>query len=165
MSNGNSEQRQWCSFAGYRVNCWIVRKQVHRFESRMEYYWELRSKNAKNITALMCPLYTQALSAILCRECMNGCNQKPHWNTTVVLNWVHASPGGREPYCSVYTEQSVYTRASNFFVLQPNIKRFFYSTPWWIASQMLIIRVVKTPDYKSLFGPYECTQPAKLTIQ
>ena len=87
----------------------------------MEYYWELRSKNAKNITALMCPLYTQALSAILCRECMNACNQKPHWNTTVVLNRGHASPGGREPYCSVYTEQSVYTRASNFFVLVVNV--------------------------------------------
>jgi len=23
----------------------------------MEYYWELRSKNAQNIKALMCPLY------------------------------------------------------------------------------------------------------------
>ena len=35
----------------------VVRKQVHRVESRMEYYWELRSKNAQNIKTLMCPLY------------------------------------------------------------------------------------------------------------
>ena len=34
-----------------------VRKQVHHVESRMEYYWELRSKNAQNIKAVMCPLY------------------------------------------------------------------------------------------------------------
>ena len=34
-----------------------VRKQVHHVESRMEYYWELRSKNAQNIKARMCPLY------------------------------------------------------------------------------------------------------------
>ena len=34
-----------------------VRKQIHRVEPRMEYYWELRSKNAQNIKALMCPLY------------------------------------------------------------------------------------------------------------
>jgi len=26
----------------------------------MEYYWELRSKNAQNIKALMCPLYKNA---------------------------------------------------------------------------------------------------------
>ena len=46
-----------CRFAGYRVDGRTVRKQVHRDESRMEYYWELRSKNAQNIKALMCPLY------------------------------------------------------------------------------------------------------------
>jgi len=34
-----------------------VRKQVHRVESRMEYHWELRSKNAQNIKAPMCPLH------------------------------------------------------------------------------------------------------------
>jgi len=27
----------------------------------MKYYWELRSKNAQNIKALMCPLYTLLL--------------------------------------------------------------------------------------------------------
>jgi len=31
------------AFAGYRVDCCSVRKQVHRVESRTEYYWELRS--------------------------------------------------------------------------------------------------------------------------
>jgi len=31
----------------------------------MEYYWELRSKNARNIKALMCPLYLQAGSGFL----------------------------------------------------------------------------------------------------
>jgi len=34
-----------------------VRKQVHRVESRLEYYWELRSKNAQNIKALVYPIY------------------------------------------------------------------------------------------------------------
>jgi len=34
----------------------IVRKKVRRVESRMEYYWELRSKNAQKIKILMCPL-------------------------------------------------------------------------------------------------------------
>jgi len=45
-----------CRFAGYRVDGRTVRRQVHRVESRMEYYWELSSKNAQNIKALMCPL-------------------------------------------------------------------------------------------------------------
>jgi len=43
-------------FAGYCVGCWVVRKQVHRVESLMEYYWALRGKNAQNIKALICPL-------------------------------------------------------------------------------------------------------------
>jgi len=43
-------------FAGYRVDGRTLRKQVHRDESRKEYYWELRSKNAQNIKALVCPL-------------------------------------------------------------------------------------------------------------
>jgi len=41
-----------CRFAGYHVGGQTVRKQVHHVESRMEYYWELRSKNAQNIKAL-----------------------------------------------------------------------------------------------------------------
>ena len=50
----------YCRFAGYHDDGRTVRKHVHRVESRMEYYWELRSKNAQNIKALMCPLYMQA---------------------------------------------------------------------------------------------------------
>ena len=46
-----------CRFAGYHVDGRTVRKQVHRVESRVEYYSELRSKDAQNINALMCPLY------------------------------------------------------------------------------------------------------------
>jgi len=46
-----------CRLAGYGVDGRTVRKHVHRVESRMEYYWELRSNNAQNIKALMCPLY------------------------------------------------------------------------------------------------------------
>ena len=48
---------QLCRFTGYHVDGRIVRKQVHSVESWMAYYWELRSKNAQNIKALMCPLY------------------------------------------------------------------------------------------------------------
>jgi len=44
-------------YAGCRVDGGTVLKQVHRAESRMEYHWELRSKNSQNIKALMCPLY------------------------------------------------------------------------------------------------------------
>jgi len=33
----------------------------HHVESRMEYYWELRSKNAQNIKAQMCPLYADTI--------------------------------------------------------------------------------------------------------
>jgi len=40
-----------CGFAGYHVGGQTIRKQVHRVESPMEYYWELRSKNVLNITA------------------------------------------------------------------------------------------------------------------
>ena len=54
------EQLRLCRFAGYHVGGRTVRKQVHRVESRMEYYWGLRSKNAQNIKALMCPLYENA---------------------------------------------------------------------------------------------------------
>jgi len=34
----------------------------------MEYYWELRRKNAQNIKALMCPLYKNAqnIKALMC---------------------------------------------------------------------------------------------------
>ena len=31
----------------------------------MEYYWELRSKNAQNIKALMCPLYGKMRYVVL----------------------------------------------------------------------------------------------------
>ena len=34
----------------------LFAEQVHRVESRMEYHWEFRSKNAQNIETLMCPL-------------------------------------------------------------------------------------------------------------
>ena len=44
-------------FAGYRVDGRTVRKQVQRVESRMEYYCELRTKNAQNIKAPICPLH------------------------------------------------------------------------------------------------------------
>ena len=52
-----------CRFAGYRDDGRTVHKQVHRVKSRMEYYWELRSKNAQNIKALMCPLYKYSSGA------------------------------------------------------------------------------------------------------
>jgi len=39
-------------YAGCRVDGGTVLKQVHRAESRMEYHWELRSKNSQNIKAL-----------------------------------------------------------------------------------------------------------------
>ena len=45
-----------CRFAGYRVDGRTIRKLVHRVESRIEYHWELRSKDAQNIKILMCPL-------------------------------------------------------------------------------------------------------------
>ena len=59
-SNARQETATDCGyvgFAGHHVDGRTVRKQVHHVESRMEYYWELRSKNAQNIKALMCPLY------------------------------------------------------------------------------------------------------------
>jgi len=56
-ATGNSDRLQLCRFTGYHVDGRTVRKQVHHVESRMEYYWELRSKNVQNIKALMCPLY------------------------------------------------------------------------------------------------------------
>jgi len=52
----NSDRLRLCRFAGYHVGGRTVRKQVHRIESRVEYYWELRSENAQNIKALMCSL-------------------------------------------------------------------------------------------------------------
>jgi len=55
-ATGNSDRLRLCRFAGYRVDGRTVRKQVNRVESPMEYYCELRSKNAQNIKALMCPL-------------------------------------------------------------------------------------------------------------
>jgi len=48
-ATGNSDRLLSCRFAGYRVDGRTVRKQAHHVESRMEYYWELRSKNAQNI--------------------------------------------------------------------------------------------------------------------
>jgi len=33
------DRQRLCRFAGYRVDDRTVRKQVHRVESRMEYYW------------------------------------------------------------------------------------------------------------------------------
>jgi len=45
-----------CRFAGCHIDSQTVRKQVHRVESRVEYYCELRSKDAQNIKALMGPL-------------------------------------------------------------------------------------------------------------
>ena len=47
-------------FRSCRFVSTIVKHPVHLVESRMEYYWELRSKNAQNIRALMCPLYKNA---------------------------------------------------------------------------------------------------------
>jgi len=64
-ATGNSEQLRLSRFAGYHVGGRTVRKQVHRVELPMEYYWELRSKNAQNIKALMCPLYGQMRNAVL----------------------------------------------------------------------------------------------------
>jgi len=58
-ATGNSDRLQLCRFAGYHVDGRTIRKQVHHVEARMEYYWELRSKNAQNIKALICPLYKQ----------------------------------------------------------------------------------------------------------
>jgi len=59
-STGNNDRLRLCRFAGYHVDGRTIRKQVHRVESRMEYYWALRSTNAQNIKALMCPLYKNA---------------------------------------------------------------------------------------------------------
>jgi len=59
-ATGNSDRLRLSSFAGYHVGGRTVRKQVHRVESRMEYYWKSRSYNAQNIKALMCPLYNNA---------------------------------------------------------------------------------------------------------
>ena len=59
-ATGNSHRLRLCRFAGYRVDGRTVRKQVHRVEPRMEYYWELRSKNAQSIEPLMRPLYKNA---------------------------------------------------------------------------------------------------------
>jgi len=56
QSTGNSDRLRLCRFARYHVDGWTVRKQAHRVELRMKYYWELRSKNAHIIKALMCPL-------------------------------------------------------------------------------------------------------------
>jgi len=53
---GNSDRLRLYRVAGYRVDGRTDRKQVHRVESRMEYYWELRSKDVQNIKAVMCPL-------------------------------------------------------------------------------------------------------------
>jgi len=55
-SNAPQETATDCNYAGYRVDGRTVRKRVHRIESRMEYYWDSRGKNAQNIQALMCPL-------------------------------------------------------------------------------------------------------------
>ena len=57
-SNALQETATDCSYVGLQavishVDGRTVRKQVHH----VEYYWELRSKNAQNIKALMCPLY------------------------------------------------------------------------------------------------------------
>jgi len=51
-STGNCDRLYLCRFAGYHVDFRTIRKQVHRVESRMEYFWALRSKNAHNIKAL-----------------------------------------------------------------------------------------------------------------
>ena len=56
-ATGNSDRLRLCRFAGYHVDGRTVRKQVHHIESRLGYYWDLRSKNAQNIKTLMCPLY------------------------------------------------------------------------------------------------------------
>jgi len=53
LATGNSDRLRLCRFAGYHVDGRTVRKQVHPTESRMEYYWELCSKDAQNIKALM----------------------------------------------------------------------------------------------------------------
>jgi len=45
-----------------------IRKQAHRVESPMEYYWELRSENAQSIKALMCPPLRHHDHTVVCNE-------------------------------------------------------------------------------------------------
>ena len=59
-ATGNSDRLRLCRFASYHVGGRTVRTQVHRVESRIECYWKIRSENAQNIKALMCPLHKNA---------------------------------------------------------------------------------------------------------
>jgi len=54
-SNAPQERATDCSYVGLQA----IVSTVALF-ARMEYYWELRSKNAQNIKALTCPLYKNA---------------------------------------------------------------------------------------------------------
>ena len=64
-ATGNSDQLR---YVGLQANVSTVRmfanKQASSRESRMEYYWELRSKNAQNIKALMYPLYREVTAGL-----------------------------------------------------------------------------------------------------
>ena len=74
-SNAPQETATDCGYVGlqgYHVDGRTVRKQVHHVESRMEYYWELRSKNAQNIKALMCPLYRYSRLSSASRRFASG---------------------------------------------------------------------------------------------
>ena len=98
-TTGNSDRLRLCRFAGYRVNGRTVRKQVHHVESRMEYYWELRSKNAQNIKALMCPLYRS----------MHPPNGRTSPPLLCLLNSVNRSYGG----CRSFHAATVFLRCEN----------------------------------------------------
>ena len=48
-ATGNSDRLRLCRLAGYHVDGRTVRKQVHRVESRMEYYWNYAVRMHKTL--------------------------------------------------------------------------------------------------------------------
>jgi len=59
-SNVPQETATDCGYVGLQAimsTGRTVGKLVQPVESRMGYYWKLRSENSRNIKALMCPLY------------------------------------------------------------------------------------------------------------
>ena len=62
-SNAPQETATDCGYVGLQAIVSTVGLFANKYitlDHQMEYYWELRSKNAQNIKALMCPLYKNA---------------------------------------------------------------------------------------------------------
>ena len=62
-SNAPQEIATDCGYVGLQANMSTVGLFANKYitlNHQMEYYWELRSKNAQNIKTLMCPLYKNA---------------------------------------------------------------------------------------------------------